>query len=264
MDIYISSSARENIKDTVNLANKLGVNIEVCRFADSNILDNGYEAELNLFVEAFRDFQGKVTLHGTFFDLNPISKDTRIADITIYRYMQSLNTAKTLGANTVVFHTGYNSMVKASIYHDLFIENQIKFWQEFIKKFEDAGITAVLENTYENSPEIITSAINNINSKYLKACIDTGHVNINSNLDVSDWINAFGSNLHHMHLHNNFGNYDDHNSVLSGTLNFETIIKHLKEKNLSPNLILEIFQEQAAVESFEFIKSQISLITSKV
>jgi len=262
LNIYISSSVRESIKDTVDLANELGANLEICKFADSKILDGNLEAEVKECLEALEGFNGKLSLHGTFFDLNPISKDSRVADITTYRYNQSLNIAKTLNAKTVVFHTGYNGQVKSKIYHDLFVENQILFWTDFIKRFEDAGITAVLENTYENSTEVITSAINHVNSKHLKACIDTGHVNINSSLSVSDWIDALGENLHHMHLHNNFGDFDDHNSLLAGTLDFKKILSHLKASKLSPNLVIEVFNEKPAMESFEFIKNQLSLISS--
>ena len=119
-----------------------------------------------------------------------------------------------------------------------------------------------MENTYENSTEVITSAINHVNSKYLKACIDTGHVNINSSLSVYEWIDTLGENLHHMHLHNNFGDFDDHNSLLAGTLDFTKILSHLKASKLSPNLVIEVFNEKPAMESFEFIKNQLSLISS--
>ncbi|OGH99999.1 MAG: hypothetical protein A2104_03705 [Candidatus Melainabacteria bacterium GWF2_32_7] len=261
MNIYISSSIKENLKDTVDVANQLNANIEICKFADSKILDGDFEIELNQCLESLRDFQGILSLHGTFFDLNPASKDSKITDITSYRYNQTLIAAKTLNAKTVVFHTGYNGQVKAEGYHNLFIENQIIFWTEFIKRFEDADITVVLENTYENTTDVITSAVEQVNSKHLKACIDTGHVNINSSLSVIDWINALGKNLHHMHLHNNFGDFDEHNSILSGTLDFQEILNHLKTNELNPNLIVEVFQENPAMESFGFIKNQLNLIS---
>ena len=135
MDIYISSSLKEDFAQTVKLAENLSANIEICKFADANILDGNLDTELAVFVDALKDFKGKVSIHGTFTDLNPISKDSRITELTIHRYKQSLHIAKSLNAETIVFHTGYNGLVKSAAYHDMFINNQIKFWSEFISVF---------------------------------------------------------------------------------------------------------------------------------
>lgn len=263
MNIYISSSIKETIKDTVELANDLNVNIEVARFVEPNLLEEYPNKELDSYSRVFKNFQGMISLHGPFFDLNPASKDAKIVDITATRYIQALNTAKKLNAKTIVFHSGYNGLVKAEAYYDKFIENQIIFWKEFIKRFEDADITVALENTYEDTPEVISSAIKAVNSKYLKACIDTGHVNINSSLQIIEWIDAFGENLHHMHLHNNNSISDEHNSLLSGTINFSEVFKHLEKNNLNPNLVIEILQEKSALESVDFIKAELDIIYSE-
>lgn len=254
MNIFISSSVKDNIKDTVKLANELGTGIEVCKFAEPPILDGNFENVLKEFSDALKDFAGKISLHGTFYDLNPASKDQRVKEITIYRYNQSLKAAKKLGAKTIVFHTGFNGMVKLPVYYNTFIENKIIFWQDFIKRFEDEGITVVLENTYEDEPDIILSIVDSINSPNLKICIDTGHVNINSSSKVEEWIEKIGSRLHHMHLHNNSGKFDEHNSLTRGTIDFNQVIKALQKNNFNPNLVLEIFKIDTALESFEYMK----------
>lgn len=257
MNIFISSSIRENVKESVDLAQKFQTGMEVCKFAEPGILDGNFDTVLNEFSDAFKNFSGEISLHGTFYDLNPVSKDPRIRDITVYRYNQSFKAAKILGAKTVIFHTGYNGMVKFPVYHDLFIENTILFWKEFIKRFEDEGITVALENTYEDTPDLIMTVLNNVDSPYLKSCIDTGHVNINSPFEVEEWINKIGSKLHHMHLHNNSGSYDEHNSLLQGTINFKKVLETIRKNNLNPNLTLEIFKFETAIESIKFLKEEI-------
>lgn len=254
MNIFISSSIKESINETVELASKLETGIEISKFAEPGILDGNFDAVLTEFSEALRNFSGKISLHGAFYDLNPVSKDQRIVDTTVYRYNQSFKAAKTLGAKTVVFHTGYNGMVKFPVYHELFIANKIIFWKDFIKRFEDENITVALENTYEDKPDVILSIINEVNSPNLKACIDTGHVNINSPVKVKDWIEKMGSSLHHMHLHNNAGCYDEHNSLMQGTIDFDTVIETLKTNNLTPNMTIEIFKFDQAMESLNFLK----------
>jgi len=85
-------------------------------------------------------------------------------------------------------------------------------------------------------------------------CIDTGHVNINSGLSVVEWIERSGSLLKHVHLHNNFGDADDHKSFLEGTINFEEVLNRLAASNLDLNLVLEIFNYQATLDSYNFLK----------
>lgn len=259
MKIYISSSIKEDIRDTVAVANEFGLNIEVGKFSESNILDRGLDSSIKQFKSAFDLLIGKISLHGVFYDLNPVSKDTKVKELSIYRYNQSFSIAQALNIDTIVFHTGYNGLVKSPPYHTKFVNDQINFWKKFIKKFEDAGITVALENTYEPTPEVILTIIENVNSEYLKSCIDTGHVNINSDLSVFDWITSMKSHLHHMHIHNNYGRYDEHNSLLQGSLDFKEILPFLAKNNLSPNLTIEVFKYEGAIESVKFIQDIFNL-----
>jgi len=254
LTIFISSSVRENIKETVELANKLDAGIEVSKFYEPAVLDGNFDSVLTEFSDVFKNFAGKVSLHGAFFDLNPVSKDSRIKDITIYRYNQSFKVAKILGAKTVIFHTGYNGMVKYPVYLEKFIESQVIFWKEFIKRFEDEDITVVLENTYEDVPDIILSIVDSVNSPNLRICLDTGHINVISSLEIKDWIEKIGPKLHHMHLHNNSGCYDEHNSLLHGTIDFNAVLGILRANKLNPDLTLEIFKFEAAAESAKFLR----------
>ena len=60
-----------------------------------------------------------------------------------------------------------------------------------------------------------------------------------------------------MHIHNNFGNRDDHNSLCNGTIDFKDIFNLLKEKNISPKIVFEIFEEAALRESVAYFNSEI-------
>ena len=255
MDIYISSAIKNDLKETIKIANELKVNIEINKFYYPEILEENPEKTLNEYAAMLKDFDGKISMHGPYKDLNPVSTDPKIRDASIYRYNQILNAAKKLNAGVIVFHTKYDGFGMNPFYIENFIENEIIFWSEFIKRFEDSGITVVLENTYEQIPDIICAVLEGVNSKYLKACIDTGHVNLISSLNIAAWIEKIGKNLHHMHVHNNYGIYDEHNSILEGNLDFGEIIKTLKENNLNPNLVVEIFKPKPALESMEFIKA---------
>ncbi len=261
MNIFISSKIKKDFKEAVELAEKLGANLEICGFADSLILDGEFEETLERYAEILKNFSGQKALHGTFYDLNPVSKDPKIREITDYRYNQTLHTAEMLGVKTVVFHTCYNDF-HSEDYREKFLDRISGFWEKNIKKFENSGITVVLENVYEEDPDFILTILDTVNSSNLKACIDIGHLNIlpKKAVSVNEWITHTARHLHHMHIHNNSGVFDEHNSVLNGTMCLKSILTHLKENNIKPNLSLEIFNETHAIESYEFIKNIISSV----
>lgn len=258
MNILISSTLKEDKKEVIKLAQSLNAGIEICDFIEISVLDNYYNETLKLYNQNLKDFDGVITIHSPFFDLNNIAFEQTVKDFTLYRYNQCFDAAKALNAKTIVFHTGYNSLLKVSFYDDYFLESQASFWKEYIKSFEDADITATLENTYESNPELLTRIIDEVNSPYLKLCLDIGHINVYSDIPVDGWITKSANRLHHMHLHNNSGMQDDHNPFHKGTLDISKIVETLIQEKLSPDLSLEIFDVDSTIEGVNLLETCIS------
>lgn len=252
MQKFISSSVFKNFKDAVELASQLGTGLEISRFASS--LDNIDEV-LNDHIEemkkALHGFNSELSMHSFFIDLTPVSADPMIKKISRMRFEQCFNAAKYLGARTLVFHTGFNASLKFSDYYNYFAQEYVLFWKEFVKRFEEAGITAVLENVEESSPEFILNVIKEVNSPNLMASIDIGHANLHSDVPVVSWIKSYDKHLYHMHIHNNYGDDDSHSSVLKGTINIDEVFEALDELNLSPKMVFEIFEKNAVLESIQ-------------
>lgn len=258
MDIYLSSSIKQkSLEDIVQYANDKNLNLEISRFGSIKTIDNEFDEKLFYYKKVLENFKGKLSLHGFFFDLNPSSTDPEIRKITQKRYEQSFFVAKELGAKTVVFHTGYNILLKHDGYVENFVLSQISFWENLIKHFENENITVVLENTYEDKIEPIISIVDEINSPYLKMCLDAGHANINGDDSIENWIDKIGKRLHHCHFHNNYGKKDEHNSLIRGTVDFSLVIEKLKQNKLSPNIVLEIFNQELVEESLDFLNQKI-------
>ena len=252
LNIYVSSSVCKSFENSVKFANDLDVNLEISRFGTPEILDEHFGELLDKYSKILKNFKNKISLHGFFFDLNPSSRDKMIFEATVHRYNQSFKIANAIGAKTIVFHSGYNGLIKHPVYFENFMHDQIEFWSSYIKKFENEGITAVLENTYEADPSILTEIVDRVNSNSLKICIDTGHVNINSDIPVVEWIEKIDKRLYHMHLHNNFTISDEHKSILKGTIDFRQVFYKLEQLKLNPDLVFEIFTPEEAQESIEF------------
>ncbi len=251
MNFSISSAVKSNLKEAIEFANKYNLSLEVCNFMKPQDLEENFKCNLEQARGVMQDFKGQVSLHGCFYDLNPISKDPRIKATTMYRYNQTMEVANNINAKTIIFHAGYNAGFGPG--KEQFVQAHSEFWQAFLNKYNNEDIIITLENTYEKNPDAILNIIENVNSNRLKFCIDVGHVNMSSDLSVYDWIDKVGKHLYHMHLHNNFGQSDDHDSFLNGTLDFKEIINYLRDKKLSPSFNIEIFNEEKALESINFI-----------
>lgn len=253
MEFLISSTISKDLKKSVKIAEKLGFGIELSRIP--NIISNKrpFEDVKREMEDIFGNFKGPKSVHGLFFDLSIASIDDDIREISIKRYLQSLDIAKAIGAKTIVYHTGNEATIKHKKFQQTYSEDSIKFWKNYIKTYENANIIAVQENVSENTHDSILTIVNAVNSPYLKASLDTGHVNVHSTQKVSDWIKGYRQNLKHLHIHNNYGDDDAHLSLLKGTLDFKEIFDTIKEVNISPVIVLEIFTENDLYESVDYL-----------
>lgn len=248
MQLSISSSITDSIKDSAKLALNLNMGLEISRFPNFQKIDCEFKNIVMSMQKSLLDYNGFLTLHGLFFDESVASNDPAIKLISQKRHKQSLTAAKAINANTIVFHSG-NKGMKHKISQNRFRENSILFWKEFIKEFEDADITAVIENVHERHPHQILDIVKEVNSPYLKVSLDTGHANLFSEIEICDWVKIYGKHLHHMHIHNNFGDDDSHNSLIEGTINFAEIFNTLQKENLSPIIVFEMFTQKNLKES---------------
>lgn len=254
MKKFITSSVKKNLNDAVAFAKSLGVNLEISRFPGMSRINTDFEAILSDMKSAVKNFDGEVSLHALFSDLNPASRDGAIREIAKMRFEQSLRAALEINARTIVFHSG-NKATKHHGSRQNFIDGSIAFWANFVKQLEKYQITASIENVLEREPDTLVEIVKTVNSPYLKFTLDTGHANLCSLMQVSDWIMCYGQKLHHMHIHNNFKTNDDHAGLTNGSINFEFVIKTLLDENLSPNIVFEIFDESELVDSLEYFSN---------
>ena len=252
--IFITSSVEKSISESARLAEKLGTGLEISRLPNMNMIDSDFDGILSELTKQLEGFSGDVTLHAIFSGLSPAFKDAAIQKIAEKRYQQSFVAGKLINAKNIVFHSG-NKGLKNKPSDDYFVEHAIIFWKEFIKQFEDSGVHATVENVSEYYPQVIKTVVDEVNSPYLNITLDTGHVNLTCNTDPSEWIKFFGKKLTHMHLHNNCKTNDDHAGFYNGTINFLRIFRTLKEENLNPLMVLEIFDREQMIESLEILRN---------
>lgn len=252
--LLISSSAKNTISESAKLAAELNTGLEISRLPLYKDKNATVESTVNKIKHDIGDFKNRITVHAMFSDVNVAGSDCILREISQMRCIQSFETAKAIGADTVLFHTG-NKGTKHYGSQEQFRKKYILFWKDFIKRFEQSGITAVIENVFEKTPEYCIELFEGVNSPNLKLALDTGHINLYAKeTKVTDWIKAYGKNLYHMHIHNNFGRNDDHSNLENGTLNFREIFDCIKETNITPSIVLEMYSEDDIRKSIGFLE----------
>ncbi len=253
--LLISSSVKDTIRDSVLFAEELGTGIEISRIPIYKRKEITVEAVIDDLLKDLDGFTGRKTLHAMFSDVNISSSDWELRAVAQKRLLQSFEVGKAIGDETTLFHTGNKGTNNYGSINS-FKRNFILFWKDFIKEFEKANITAVAENVFETTPDYCIDLFNGVNSPNFKLAVDTGHINLYAHdTEVTEWIKAYGNNLHHMHIHNNFRENDDHSNLENGTLNFKEIFGELKNQNLKPTIVLEMFEEEDIRKSIKFIDS---------
>lgn len=104
----------------------------------------------------------------------------------------------------------------------------------------DAGITLAMENDDEPplSKEAMVNLVNEYRTPYLGICLDIGHSNLNENpIEV---LKKFAPFLVNLHIHDNFGQNDEHLIPFDGNIKWEKIIQELVNFQYDKLLTFEI------------------------
>lgn len=252
--ILISSSVCKTIKESADFAQELEIGLEISRVPLYKNKNLTVEETISHIKEQLQEFDGRITMHAMFSDVNVAGGDCILREYSQQRCYQSFEIAKGIGADTLLFHSG-NKGTKHIGSQLQFKERYIEFWKVFIKRFEDTGIQAVVENVFEETPQYCIELMNGIGSEKYKLALDTGHANLYApKTDVLDWIREYGKNLYHMHLHNNYQTNDDHSNFENGTLDFKKILTEIKNLEITPSFVFEMFKKEDIITSYKMFK----------
>ena len=94
---------KEELKEVLELA-EMGV--ETIRFSVAMNLDE-FSRQIEIARGDLRDLGNPpLSVHGPFLDLNPMSFDSRVRQVTKERFEQAYEAARILGADRVVYNSG--------------------------------------------------------------------------------------------------------------------------------------------------------------
>ncbi len=216
--------------------------LEIQDFVMPDNLDLGREHIIKQYQQQLQGYKGILTVHGPYIDLQPTSFDPLIRQASSARYHQCLEAAAALKCKYMIIHSSYDPMKAYDDgYDEYFIDQNTNFWKENIGAFEAYNVTVVLENIHDKGHQLIRKVLEKVNSPFLGACLDTGHAHALVKTDLLPWLEGYEHWLKYIHLHDNFGERDQHLSVGEGSINFAGFFKKLKEMNYDSILMNEIF-----------------------
>jgi len=185
----------------------------------------------------------KVTFHAPFMDLRPGALDDQIRKTSLDRIRQVFDLIPYFQPLKIVCHPSYDDRYYVSC-DDLWLENSVNFWRQLIPLAKDGGAVIALENIYEKEPNILRRLLEVLASDQICFCFDTGHFNVFARTPLKTWMEQLGRYIGHLHLHDNFGKFDEHLPVGTATFPFERFFIALKDMKARPTITLEAHAQE--------------------
>ena len=179
-----------------------------------------------------------------------------------------IDTTSLLEIELLNFHFfGRHSLILAKTISKMtFLENFSDAMRELTEYAKKKNIALMLENMPTENPKIngisdFSFVMNKIPSLGLH--LDVAHAFIEGGMSrVKQYIEKFQSRLSHVHVHDNHGKHDEHLAIGQGSIDFESVVKWLKEIKYDRTVSFEVFVpeeaagKKAVINNNELIRSR--------
>lgn len=243
--IYISHLLPdEEMREVVE---QTGAGIESIEFSIAENLDH-----LSDSISAYRKRMKvmgteKLTIHGPFLDMNPMTFDSEIRRVTKLRYEQAYTAACELGAKKIVYHS---CMYPAIYYLTGWADRVTDFFQEFLEDKKEMEI--VMENLYDRTWEPLRDVVRQVKAPNFQLCLDIGHAHCYADGSVQEWARELAPQISHLHLHDNMGMRDEHLALGRGNIPLEEVLSISYGKNTT--CTIECSSKEAVLESYSYLE----------
>jgi len=245
--IIINISNRLHISTTsdnaAQLARDNNIGLEITEFCTAWNLDTYFEQSDKAARKNMQNIN-RFTFHAPFNELTPAAIDPLILDITRKRYNQAFDIMQGYGINKMIAHSGYMPHV---YYEQWFIPKSISFWKDFLKDKPD-DFQLCLENVLEDSPHMLVEIVKEVDDKRLKICFDPAHSGImGKDIPALDWAKQVLPYLGHVHIHNNYGEFDTHNALNDGIIDIASLIALIAKENPYATFSIESIDAKSSI-----------------
>lgn len=237
--LYISTIA----SDSYVVAQKYGLGIEIANFCTAwNMDDNFIETDRQLKCKL--DGIDRRLLHAPFNELFPCAIDKKARDLATFRYKQAIALTEQYNVSKVIIHGGYNPYI---YYPEWYVEQSVLFWKDFIKQLPET-VHIALENTLEQSPELLLDIVKGVNDSRMRICLDIGHANVYSKIPVLEWIEHCEEYISHFHIHNNDATCDSHSELEQGSISMKKLLAIAEKLCPDATYTIEMMNAETSVQ----------------
>ncbi len=243
MQWYISELMKK--EDLKLVLEEYGCGIELVSLSIPEQLDHLDTAVRE--IRALLDFLGNPprTVHGPTLDLNPISYDEKIRQISVDRFERAYEGAARLGADKIVFHSGN---IPGIHYLEGWAERMSDFWNHFLEG--KRGIGVCMENALDHEIQPFLQVVRSVEHPDFGICLDFGHAHCYSRHSVKEWAEVLKDHITHVHIHDNRKDWDYHLAVGDGNIPFAEILPGWLGTEKGPSAALECTSIEDIRKSF--------------
>ena len=168
--------------------------------------------------------------HLGYKNINDIWLPNEDGDRLVDTYKNDIKICKDNNIPMVIMHL--TSKSEAPMYNEI----GLKRLQDIVDYAESLNVKVAFENTKIKG--YLDYVIENINNKNVGICFDSGHYHAHFDDDLD--FNKFKNRIFAIHLHDNDKSEDQHLIPFDGTLDWEKVIKNLKESNYNGPITMEL------------------------
>ena len=168
--------------------------------------------------------------HLGYKNINDIWLPNEDGDRLVDTYKNDIKICKDNNIPMVIMHL--TSKSEAPIYNEI----GLKRLQDIVDYAESLNVKVAFENTKIKG--YLDYVIEKINNKNVGICFDSGHYHAHFDDDLD--FNKFKNRIFAIHLHDNDKSEDQHLIPFDGTLDWEKVIKNLKESNYNGPITMEL------------------------
>ena len=234
------------VEEAVRAASELGYEaVEIVY--DLPHFGRGREPDLNKLRELIKEASLSVSVHSSFWDLNPGSLYPEVRQLTLKMVKRSAEVCKQLGGEVLVVHPGKCPAPDSPEVYGESLRSYRDFLKELVPWVRGLGLKLCLENGNSKDnpcsllPELGELAAEKgvgITLDLAHACLRYGPKNVDRILRDMKKISSL---IWHVHLHDNLGQKDDHLVPGEGKLRLSPLLECLKEMGYSSLVVAELW-----------------------
>jgi len=210
-------------ENVLRLCAKHGLGIEYQSFAAPEDL---HQADAKIaYHRAIAQKEIEKHLHAPYHDLCLGSRNPDIAEITRFYFDYAYRAARELGCGSITVHHGY---VPSTSYPENWVRRAADFWKKFFEA-HTGDLHIHMENQLEEDPDILLRLIDRVGDERLAVNLDIGHAHCHSRMEVKEWVRQLNGRIQYVHIHQNFGQRDEHLGLADGNIPLEVVLEALEQ-----------------------------------